>query len=98
MPGEVLKEGGDLVNEDTCRAASEVRDLLVKTHPADVAKIAEIRRLVSDHLEVERLLELFEEPRPRRPDVRRPRRQRGRGIVCLPRLDRSRSCARASGA
>jgi BioD-like phosphotransacetylase family protein len=55
-----------LVNEDTYRAASDVHDLLVKTHPSDAAKIAEIRHLVSEHLDVGRLLERFEEPRPRR--------------------------------
>jgi BioD-like phosphotransacetylase family protein len=53
-----------LVNEDTYRAASEVHDLLVKTHPTDLAKIIEIRRLVSEHLDVARLLTRFEEPRP----------------------------------
>jgi BioD-like phosphotransacetylase family protein len=55
-----------LVGEDTYRAASEVHDLLVKTHPADLAKIVEIRRLVAEHLDVDRLLERFEEPHVRR--------------------------------
>lgn len=60
---EALKQAGlfgYLVEADTYRAASEVHDLLVKTHPADHAKIAEIRRLVADNLDVDRLLARFE--------------------------------------
>ena len=48
-----------LVKEDTYEAASTVHDLLVKTHPADRDKIAEIKRLVADHIEVDALLERF---------------------------------------
>jgi len=48
-----------LVKEDTYQAASKVHDLLVKTHPSDLDKIAEIKRLVADHLDVEALLERF---------------------------------------
>lgn len=64
---EALKQAGlfgYLVEADTYGAASEVHDLLVKTHPADRDKIAEIRRLVTENLDVERLLERFEEPSP----------------------------------
>ena len=45
-----------LVREDTYAVASEVHDLLVKTHPADVVKIDEIKRLVAENLDVERIL------------------------------------------
>jgi BioD-like phosphotransacetylase family protein len=46
-----------LVSHETYTVASEVHDLLVKTHPADTAKIDEIKRLVADHFDVEGLLE-----------------------------------------
>ncbi len=36
-----------LVTQDTYAAASKVHDLLVKTHPADRDKIAEIKALVA---------------------------------------------------
>lgn len=49
-----------LVEEDTYAAASLVHDLLVKIHAADTAKIALIKALVAEHLDVERLLEHFE--------------------------------------
>ena len=45
-----------LVPEDTYVVASEVHDLLVKTHPADVEKIALIKALVAEHLDIERIL------------------------------------------
>ncbi|MEO7119403.1 MAG: AAA family ATPase [Candidatus Limnocylindrales bacterium] len=64
---EAIREAGlfaFLVEQDTYRAASEVHDLLVKTHPSDTAKIAEIRRLVSDNLDVDRILERFQPARP----------------------------------
>lgn len=48
-----------LVQEDTYQAASKVHDLLVKTHPADRDKIAEIKRLVADHIDMDLLLERF---------------------------------------
>jgi BioD-like phosphotransacetylase family protein len=48
-----------LVQEDTYAAASKVHDLLVKTHPADREKIAEIRRLVAEHIDVDALLARF---------------------------------------
>ncbi len=45
-----------LVREDTYTVASEVHDLLVKTHPADVEKIELIKELVATHLDVDRIL------------------------------------------
>jgi BioD-like phosphotransacetylase family protein len=45
-----------LVPEDTYAVASEVHDLLVKTHPADRDKIALIKALVAEHLDVDRIL------------------------------------------
>ncbi len=74
---EALKQAGlfgYLVEADTYLAASEVHDLLVKTHLSDSAKIQEIRHLVADNLDVDRLLERFETPaasRVRLPAVRR---------------------------
>ena len=47
-----------LVREDTYVVASEVHDLLVKTHPADREKIELIKALVADHLDIERILEV----------------------------------------
>lgn len=52
-----------LVTEDTYAVASEVHDLLVKTHPADVLKIEEIKRLVAENLDVDRILAVATEPR-----------------------------------
>lgn len=45
-----------LVPEDTYRVASEVHDLLVKTHPADREKIELIKALVAEHLDIDRIL------------------------------------------
>jgi BioD-like phosphotransacetylase family protein len=45
-----------LVPEDTYVVASEVHDLLVKTHPADREKIALIKALVAEHLDIDRIL------------------------------------------
>ncbi len=45
-----------LVVEDTYAVASEVHDLLVKTHAADAEKIAMIKALVADHLDLDRIL------------------------------------------
>lgn len=50
---------GYLVAEDTYAAASRVHDLLVKTHAADTEKIAEIRRLVAENIEIDRILRCF---------------------------------------
>ncbi|HET7677147.1 MAG TPA: AAA family ATPase [Candidatus Limnocylindrales bacterium] len=53
-----------LVAQDTYAAASEVHDLLVKTHPDDAEKIALTKALVAEHLEVERILDRFAAPAP----------------------------------
>ncbi len=45
-----------LVADDTYHVASQVHDLLVKTHAADREKIALIKTLVADNLDVERIL------------------------------------------
>ena len=52
-----------LVESDTYEAASAVHDLLVKTHPADREKIDLTRQLVIEHLDIDRVLECFVEPR-----------------------------------
>jgi len=54
-----------LVEPDTYAAASRVHDLLVKIHAADTAKIALIKALVAEHLDVDRLLGAFQHPRGR---------------------------------
>ena len=46
-----------LVASDTYAVASDIHDLLVKTHPSDSGKIEEIKSLVWDHLEIDRVLE-----------------------------------------
>jgi hypothetical protein len=51
-----------LVEDDTYEAASEVHDLLVKTHPADREKIDLTRRLVSEHIDVDSILARFVQP------------------------------------
>jgi BioD-like phosphotransacetylase family protein len=58
-----------LVESETYQAASEIHDLLVKTHPADTAKIAEIRRLVAENVDVGQLLDRFEQTHGRRTTV-----------------------------
>ncbi len=45
-----------IVPSDTYSAASEVRDLLVKIHAADREKIALIKAMVREHLDVDRFL------------------------------------------
>jgi BioD-like phosphotransacetylase family protein len=45
-----------LVDEDTYTVASEVHDLLVKTHAADTEKIELIKALVWEHLHMDRFL------------------------------------------
>jgi len=52
-----------IVPEDTYTVASEVHDLLVKTHPADLGKIEMIKELVWDHLAMDRFLEVAAEVR-----------------------------------
>jgi len=46
-----------LVPEDTYVVASEIHDLLVKTHASDAGKIAEIKELVWQYLFIDRVLE-----------------------------------------
>jgi BioD-like phosphotransacetylase family protein len=50
-----------LVPDDTYRVASEVHDLLVKTHSADLEKIELIKALVAEHLDIDRILEVATE-------------------------------------
>ena len=50
-----------LVPEDTYQVASELHDLLVKTHPVDAGKIAEIKALLWEYLFIDRVLEVAEE-------------------------------------
>jgi uncharacterized protein len=45
-----------LVSEDTYAVASEVHDLLVKTHAGDRGKIQTIKTLVAEHLDIDRIL------------------------------------------
>ncbi len=45
-----------LVAEDTYEVASEIHDLLVKTHEADIEKIELIKALVAEHLDLDRIL------------------------------------------
>jgi len=47
-----------IVPDDTYVVASEIHDLLVKTHPADREKIALIKALVAEHLAIDRILEV----------------------------------------
>jgi phosphate acetyltransferase len=50
-----------IVDEDTYQVASEVHDLLVKTHAADKEKIEEIKALVWEHLFIDRVLDVAAE-------------------------------------
>jgi BioD-like phosphotransacetylase family protein len=52
-----------LVGEDTYTVASEVHDLLVKTHAADVEKIELIKELVASNIDVDRILGVATEAR-----------------------------------
>jgi BioD-like phosphotransacetylase family protein len=52
-----------LVADDTYETASRVHDLLVKTHPADRQKIELTRELINEHLDVDRILDRFADPR-----------------------------------
>ncbi len=47
-----------IVPEDTYIVASEVHDLLVKTHSADAGKIEMIKALVWEHLHIDRVLDV----------------------------------------
>ena len=53
-----------LVADDTYTVASEVHDLLVKTHAADKEKIALIKELVARNLDIDRILAVATEPSP----------------------------------
>jgi BioD-like phosphotransacetylase family protein len=79
-----------LVEQDTYEAASEVHDLLVKTHPADHEKIELTRQLVSEHLDIDRVLDCFSDPGPMRAARRNPADQlvklAGSGIRTITRL------------
>ena len=52
-----------LVPDDTYTVASEVHDLLVKTHSADVEKIELIKELVASNLDIDRILGVATEAR-----------------------------------
>ena len=52
-----------IVPEDTYTVASELHDLLVKTHPADHEKIAQIKALLGEYLYIDRFLEVADEAR-----------------------------------
>ena len=52
-----------LVPDETYAVASAVHDLLVKTHAADAGKIALIKALVAEHLDVDRILDVATEAR-----------------------------------
>jgi BioD-like phosphotransacetylase family protein len=75
---DAIREAGlfaYLLGHETYDVASEVHDLLVKTHPADTAKIEETKRLVTDHFDVDALLERLDqhsEAARRRVAVRTP--------------------------
>jgi len=53
-----------LVPDDTYTVASEIHDLLVKTHAADVEKIAMIKELVAANLDIDRILAVASEAVP----------------------------------
>jgi phosphate acetyltransferase len=52
-----------LVPEDTYTVASEVHDLLVKTHAADLEKIELIKELVASNIDIDRILGVATEAR-----------------------------------
>jgi BioD-like phosphotransacetylase family protein len=52
-----------LVPNDTYTVASEVHDLLVKTHAADLEKIELIKELVANNLDMDRILGVATEAR-----------------------------------
>jgi len=52
-----------IVPEDTYLVASELHDLLIKTHPADAGKIAEIKALLWQYLFIDRILDVADEAR-----------------------------------
>ncbi len=50
-----------IVDDDTYKVASEIHDLLVKTHVTDTGKIEEIKALVWEYLFIDRILEVASE-------------------------------------
>jgi BioD-like phosphotransacetylase family protein len=61
---DALREAGlfaYLMEAETYEVANQVHGLLVKTHPANRAKIEEIKRLVTDHFDVDGLLERLDD-------------------------------------
>ena len=52
-----------LVPDDTYTVASEIHDLLVKTHAADLEKIELIKELVASNLDIDRILGVATEAR-----------------------------------
>lgn len=50
-----------IVDEDTYQVASEIHDLLVKTHISDVGKIEEIKALVWEYLFIDRISDVAQE-------------------------------------
>ncbi|MEZ4596904.1 MAG: AAA family ATPase [Chloroflexota bacterium] len=70
-----------VVDVDTYAAASTVHDLLVKTHPADRDKIAEIRALVAGGFDVDALLERLDRMRRRSGDDTVPARDAADGTA-----------------
>lgn len=54
-----------IVPEDTYAVASEIHDLLIKTHAADRGKIEEIKALVWEYLFIDRILEVATEAVPK---------------------------------
>ncbi len=69
-----------LVEHDTYAAASEVHDLLVKTHPSDSEKIELTKRLVAENLDVDRILARFAPPNVKTGNVSR-RSRAGRSLI-----------------
>jgi BioD-like phosphotransacetylase family protein len=51
------------VSDDTYTVASEIHDLLVKTHAADAGKIELIKELVWEFLEIDRFRDAANEAR-----------------------------------
>ena len=88
-----------LVDVDTYEAASQIHDLLVKTHPADREKIELTRRLVSEHLDIDKVLDRFADPQKSRGRGRGPAETVSRPAGQLVRLVGSglRSLGRRSG-
>ncbi|MBA2254519.1 MAG: hypothetical protein H0W07_05340, partial [Chloroflexi bacterium] len=82
-----------LVPDDTYQAASTVHDLLVKTHPDDREKIELTKRVVAEHLDVDRILARFERGRP----VRRGQDVRSAASTTRPAASAGRSGQRAAG-